>query len=234
MATNAEALIQTEELTAALEARAFAYHLLMQAFLAEPGRDLVRALAESDALRVFPFGEESALIAQGADEVLGYLGDPGNATDEAFDQLKWDYTRLFIGPDRLPAPPYESAYRSEDRLLFQPETLAVRQAYLAYGFAPRYLGSEPDDHIGLELNFLSETCRLAVDHAGAGEGAALVAVLRDQTSFLDEHVLKWAQAFAADTAAGANTAFYRGMAHLLAGFLSVDRRILAELLQDAA
>jgi len=141
----------------------------------------------------------------------------------------WEHTRLFIGPARLPAPPWESAYRTEDRLLFQEGTLEVRQVYLRHGMASARMGSEPDDHIGLELGFMYETCRLAAEAAAGGEQARAELILRDQQDFVDEHLLQWAPSFAGDVAKSAQTAYYRGMAHLLAGYLAVDRSLLREL-----
>jgi putative dimethyl sulfoxide reductase chaperone len=226
MVTRAAAMAQAGELEAVLEARAFAYGLLAQAFVAEPARSLVPAWAESGVMELFPFAPETGLIAQGVAEVTAYLAV---AKDEDYDALRWDYTRLFIGPGKVPAPPYESAYRSADRLLFQEETLAVRRAYAAYGLASAK-SSEPDDQMGLELQFIFETCRVAMDRAAAGDVAGMEQVLRDQAAFLDEHLLQWAGDFAADVAAGAQVGFYRGMAHLLAGFLPVDRQVLGELL----
>ncbi|HWI61998.1 MAG TPA: molecular chaperone TorD family protein [Symbiobacteriaceae bacterium] len=229
MASNAQALARNGELDAVLEARGFAYGLLARAFLSEPSPLLTGALIQSDAAGLFPYAQHSGPIQQGAAELAAYLADPGSG---GYDQLLWDYTRLFIGPAALPAPPYESAYRSADRLLFQQETLDVRQAYREYGLGAEKLGSEPDDHIGLELQFLYETCRLAAERAAAGDLAGVDQVLRDQQRFLDDHLLRWAADFAADVAASAQTGFYRGMAQLLAGYLPVDRGILAELLQE--
>ena len=230
MATQAELLIQTEELQAVLEARAFAYRMLAQTFLAEPVRAQLQSLAETGAVGIFPYAEESELVRQGIDEAQAYLSDPANATDEAFDALHWDYTRMFIGPDKLPAPPWESAYCNEERLLFQEQTMAVRRAFRTYGYANPGAPMEPDDHIGLELDFLYRTCSLALE---ATEGAALVGICRDQLSFVKEHLQVWVPAFAADVARDARTGFYRGMARMLEGFVAIDRRLLEELLSEA-
>ncbi|HYG58562.1 MAG TPA: molecular chaperone TorD family protein [Symbiobacteriaceae bacterium] len=233
MATRAELLIQTEDLKAVLEARAFAYRMLAQAFLAEPVKAQIQSLAETGAVGIFPYAQDSEHIQQGMDEVQAYLSDPANATDEAFDDLHWDYTRMFIGPGALPAPPWESAYSNEERLLFQEQTLAVRKVFRAYGFANPGAPAEPDDHIGLELDFMYQTSRLALEKAEQQSGADVVRICRDQLAFLQEHLLKWVSAFAGDVAASAETGFYRGMVRMLHGFLGVDRSILQELLKAA-
>jgi TorA maturation chaperone TorD len=234
MASNAQALARAGELAAVLEARGFAYGLLSRAFLTEPTPELIRSLTESDAASLFPYADEPGPIQQGAAELTAYLTGPDSATPEGHDRLLWDYTRLFIGPARLPAPPFESVYRSADRLLFQMETAQVRQAYREYGLSSAKAGNEPDDHIGLELQFLCETCRYAAEAGAAGDLTGLERVLQDQERFLDEHLLQWAGDFAADVAANAQAGFYRAMAHLLLGFLPVDRQLLAELLQAEA
>lgn len=233
MVTQAERLIQTEDLKAVLEARAFAYRMLAQAFLAEPVREQIQSLAAAGAVGIFPYAQDSELIRQGVDEAQAYLSDPANATEDAFESLHWDYTRMFIGPDKLVAPPWESAYSNEERLLFQEQMLAVRRAFRAYGFANPGAPAEPDDHIGLELDFMYRTCALAIAKADGGQAADLVQICRDQLSFLKEHLLKWTPAFAADVVKGADTGFYRGMARMLQGYLAVDRSLLEELLQAA-
>lgn len=225
MATNAEAMIASEELQALMEARAFAYRMLANAFLAEPARDQIQALATSGAVSAFPFAEDSEAIQQGMAEVEAYLSDPANATAEAHDALLWDYTRMFIGPGKLAAPPWESAYSNEERLLFQEQTLQVRQVFRSYGLVLATAPSNPEDHIGLELDFMYHTCRLAMEQA-----PRLVQILNDQQDFLNEHLLAWAPDFAADVVKSANTGFYCGMARMLNGFLRTDRAILEELL----
>jgi len=232
MATLAEARIGSKALAACLEARLFAYELLRKAFRQEPERGFTISLAHEGLIRSFPYRAESPEIEQGVALVDGYVSDAANTSDAAYDRLHWDYTRMFIGPYKLPAPPWESAYCTKERLLFQEQTLAVRQAYLKYGLqAPGY-PAEPDDHIGLELDFMHQTTRMALDHTAGGKGAALLALLRDQLAFLQEHMLAWVPHFAADVVHSAETDFYRGMAHILNGFLEIDRELLQELVQE--
>ena len=48
-----------------------------------------------------------------------------------------DHRRLFLGPERVLACPYESVYLNEEHLTFGSQTLAVREWYSRYGFARR-------------------------------------------------------------------------------------------------
>ena len=56
------------------------------------------------------------------------------ATNESQKQeMKYDFNSLFIGPDVLKAPPYESCYLNPERTLMQAETLRVRAKYREAG-----------------------------------------------------------------------------------------------------
>jgi TorA maturation chaperone TorD len=213
-----------------LEIRASAYDLLRLTFLAEPTRELVGSLKGGAMLRDFPFMDESVELAKGAGEAADWMSRPQADSDEFYEELHWDYTRMFIGPYELPAPAWESAYCNEERLLFQKETLEVRRAYLRYGYLPKEFGREADDHLGLELDFMFQLSAMAVDRADAEDWAGLADVLRDQKGFLDEHLLQWVPQWSRDVVRSAQTGFYRGMAQVLQGFLGIDREALDEAL----
>ena len=70
------------------------------------------------------------------------------------ETFPYAFNRLFVGPDRLLAAPYETVHVSGSRTLMQRETLAVRACYRAEGFEPRALNAQPDDHLAFELGFL--------------------------------------------------------------------------------
>ncbi len=213
-----------------LEVRTSAYDLLRLTFLAEPSRAFVESLKGGGPLRDFPFADESRLLFEGAAEAADWMSRPDAADDAFFEALHWDYTRMFIGPYELPAPPWESAYLNDERLLFQKETLEVRRAYLKYDLLPRELGREADDHLGLELDFMLRLSRLAAERAEAEDAPGLAQVLQDQAAFLEDHLLRWVPQLTHDIAAGAETGFYRGMARVLQGFLEVDRQAVQEAL----
>lgn len=77
------------------------------------------------------------------------------ATEEFQRQeMKYDFNNLFIGPDILKAPPYESCYLNPERTLMQTETMRVRAKYREAGLEVAKKNVEPDDFIGFELEFL--------------------------------------------------------------------------------
>ena len=66
----------------------------------------------------------------------------------------------------IPAPPWESVYVREDKLLFQETTLKVRKKYRKYAFTANELHIEAENYIGLELDFMYHLNNLLLKMAG--------------------------------------------------------------------
>ena len=133
-------------------------------------------------------------------ELTPVVGDLDGVDHE---ELRVEYTRLFIGPAGPPCPPYESVYRDgEDDAEFGPvegpSTVAVRRWYREFGVQPAPDHSDLPDHIATELEFAA---------ALADEGRA---DRLDQ--FLDEHLRVWTDEFLAVVEAETHTAFYAALA----------------------
>lgn len=213
-----------------LQLRFFYYDFLRRSFWKEPTKNFLVFVKDVINWSDFPLAKESQLIQEGVQQIRNYLLNHDVQEDKVYNDLHWDYTRLFIGPYELPAPPWESAYLNQERLLFQKETLAVRHAYLKYSFLPVEFGHEADDHIGLELDFMFRLSELCLEDSDKGQ-FSLEQLFLDQTSFLQEHLLLWIPKFSQDLIKHAETDFYRGMGKLLQGFLTLDLKALHELLE---
>jgi TorA maturation chaperone TorD len=141
-------------------------------------------------------------------------------SDEVFDALKSDYTRLFIGPGQVLAPPWESVFVKEGRMIFQESTLRVREWYLRYDLEPVSLYKEPDDHIGLELLFLAHLAGLSLAALRKQDEAEFTATIEAQRGFLSEHVLTWASIWCDQVGVYCRTDFFRGIALTVRGALA--------------
>lgn len=214
------------ELSEVLRAREVAYSLLARLFGEEPDPAFLRELHQRRVFDTFLFADANEAVQKGAERVAAFLAELETLGESGFEALRSEYTRLFIGPARLPAPPWESAYLTEERLLFQESTLEVRRAYRKYGLLPRNFPHEADDHISFELEFMARLCRLAQDE----DQAVRDRVLADQAAFLREHLQRWVPAFAGDLEAHASTGFFQGAAGLLKGFLEADGAFMNRLM----
>ncbi len=192
------------------------YDFLRRLFLAGPDRELLSALnaGQPAAAGACPAWEQEFICC-----LQALLPEPDGWPGEI---LKPEFTRLFIGPRHVPAPPYESVYRSPARALMQEITLAVRQKYRTAGLLVRNFNREPDDHIGLELEFMYFLNRQAAAALGRQQTAGLLAAIDWQQQFLAEHLSQWVPAFCQDTAAHTGQDFFRKLAGFMDGFIRED------------
>lgn len=155
-----------------------------------------RCYAVGRMLQLQPTEELVEAFLETAPQVAQIISRDTGGLD--FDAIAQDYLRLFVGLGTPLAPPWESAWASDARLLFQRETLDVRYWYRSTGLQAAALHHEPDDHIGLELEFIGSQLE-------RGENAIAAAFAR-------EHPLKWARRWAQAVRDNASHPFYPALA----------------------
>jgi TorA maturation chaperone TorD len=170
--------------------------LLSSMYLCKPSRESIEnwkgALAE----------DPSIFLA----DLKKAAGDIDVGSVEELEELLWEYTRLFIGPYKLPCPPWESVYTSAKRLLMQEAADQVRQLYRETGLTINTADVLPD-HIGAELNFFAVLLQKTHLEADGKEQ-----LMRITGIFLDDHLLKWIPDFTRDMENAAETSFYKAVA----------------------
>jgi TorA maturation chaperone TorD len=190
------------------------FALLGKAFYVYPEQAWIRSLVAEDVFAQAPYADTRPDTIAG----LALLQRWSQSTTEStFDDLCSDYTRLFIGPGKLLAPPWESVYFSEDRLTFQEETLQVRDWYRRFGLESEKLHHEPDDHIGLEFEFVAHLARCALLALEQNDDARYDEAIEARRQFIAEHPGRWAAGWCGQVEKHARTDFYRGMAMLARG-----------------
>ena len=205
---------ETVDLARDLDRMAAAFTTLSRLLLAPPAQDVLDQLRDAELLSQWP-GRPSAESRDG----IAALLESGRLDEDARD-VRRDFAQLFVGPERMTAPPYESVHRSEDRLIFEQDTFVVRAAYAEFGLAAPRLNQEPDDHIGLEMAFIGELCVRGLDALDSADDAELARVVAAIARFLDEHLLAWGPQCLTLISTEATTSFYRGVAALGLGVLS--------------
>jgi putative dimethyl sulfoxide reductase chaperone len=198
-----------ERLDAYAAATAFVSRLLLDS----PDGPLLAQLAAPDVLQEWPLHADQNPAGLAA--LAASLAEGGESMQEMHD----DHRRLFLGPERVLACPYESVYLNEEHLTFGSQTLAVRQWYRLYGLRAPAQGREPDDHIGLELVFVSHLCLRALDAVERGDDESLADSCRALREFPREHLLLWADECLDHVLAHAQTNFYQGIGHLTRAIL---------------
>ncbi len=213
----------TETQIEIIAGQTLAYGFLSKALYAPPSAKLLNTLASENLFAEWPLPAEQTETQQGLELLRAYCA---GWNESQLGALTEDYSRLFVGPDRLPAPPWESVYRSPDHLLFDVATIQVRELYQQYGVKAPNQNNEPDDHVGLEMAFMVHLSQLALQAIDAHNDCLLDRALQGQHAFLTDHLLAWIPRYAQDVINSANTDYYRGVAYLLIGTLAETAALL--------
>ncbi len=222
-----------EDKEAFLRCRPFAYALMARLFKNEPEEGVVALLSEKATI-------EAILVAAGGDcRAADALTEMAASAEEAgIERLRSEFTRLFLGPARLPVPPWESVFSTGEPLLFQQATAEVRQAYRAHGFEVGGYPKEADDHLAVELEFLARLGEAIICAWESGDAEAARRMACGYGEFLRTHPCSWFGPFAEQLEAYAEKGtvgrFYPQAAALAALLCRYDQEVSAELVSGAA
>ena len=144
-----------ESHSSVFEAYSLGFRFLSQVYLETPQEIFIEDIEEKHLFFEWPIAENQEAITEGLRILRLFF-----ASSSSFDlpSLQQDYLNLFIGLEKVLAPPYASVYSSEDRLLFEQPVVNVKRFYkkMDVHIGPPF--SEPDDHVGFELYCLSFLC----------------------------------------------------------------------------
>jgi TorA maturation chaperone TorD len=192
--------------------------LLGKALYEEPQRDWLETLVADQVFDDAPLGAGQPEIVRGLEILQAWSqAHAGGISEQDFREIKMDHTKLFIGLGNLRTAPWESVYFNRERLVFQEQTLQVREWYSRFGLQVEKINKEPDDHIGLEILFIAHLASLALQAIENGDQKLVEESLQAQRDFLTEHLLRWGPAWTKLMKQHADTDFYRGIAHLTHG-----------------
>lgn len=211
--------------------RLWVYRFLSRHFYREPVLEELEQLVTNNL-----FQQLSQMEDEEQNEGLKLLADfimrVPQLTKLDLDIIRHEYQRLFIGPEHLPAPPWESVYLSEERIIMDEHTLAVREFYREWGVEVVNFNRDPDDHIGLELEFMALLTEKALEYSQSGNKRALKQVLDGQRVFLHRHLFRWVDQFCSCLAQNTDEPLYRGMALFTPAYLRMDDQLLADLISS--
>lgn len=204
------------------DARADFCRFLASLYLYELTDEQIEAFA-----RLACAGDGSAIDA-GLAAMKEYLRHRHGGTRQ---ELAVDYARVFLGAgnyDRILAPPYESVFTSEERLLMQEARDGAVTYYRRGGLDLPADNTTPEDHLGFELQFAAALIDRASEAIDAGDGEALKDAVQLHRGFFTYHQQNWLPAFCDAVDQFAETGFYRGLAAVTRGYVESERVFLAE------
>jgi putative dimethyl sulfoxide reductase chaperone len=175
----------------------------------EIGADMLAALRDLPTECWFSLRLQGEKFEEGAKLMrLAFTQLPKPVTSAALDELAAEYAAIYL-THAYRASPYESVWRDEDHLERQAPMFEVRDWYQKYGVGAPDWRKRSEDHIALELEFLSQAIRAASDPDRA----------RDAAAFLREHPLLWIPDFVRRVVTRCRDPFYAGLALLTLAYL---------------
>lgn len=217
-----------------LGSRAYSYLLFQSLLGSEPTKELLET-ASSDttlaALDIYAV-DDLSLYSSALSSAKLVLGAAKSCPGKSPERLRNEYTRLYVGPLELQAPPWESIYVSKRKQLFDENTLNVRNFYRSQGFLPAEYPKVADDHIALECAFIAQLGDRACRAFFNDEAGVAKASLDASQLFLKEHLLLWLPNYVRDLDEIEGAEFYPIMARLALEYAKVDSNFISELLSE--
>ncbi|MCK8817849.1 molybdopterin-dependent oxidoreductase [Natroniella sulfidigena] len=213
-----------------LKIKEWIYNLLGRYFYRQPTyKDLTKLKQDNYFEQVIKLGRDQGLDVEHLTEFVTQISELSNLK---LEQLQAEYRRLFVGPGELVAPPWQSVYRNDGNIIFSADTLAVRRFYRCWGFQLASQIKEPDDHLGLELEFMALTTADVLQAIEGKERDRLLKLLKTQHKFLTDHLLQWVDEFVTRVTANSEENFYTGLALFTLQYLKLDAKLVEGLISD--
>lgn len=220
----------TEETKQIAKVRGSIYTLLSQCFM-QPSKELVNSIIDgslNDALQATLGLIEDSKVTQHLAELKDFsIKSQKQPSEEFLKELKAEYSRLFVGPGHVLAPPYESVYKTKNEdnkigIVMGDSTIAVKRFYQSAGLELSDDYKDLPDHITLELHFMGHLCNLELDSAHEGRKEEQESVHKMQVEFLNTHLGNWISDFSQAVSIATNSAFYRGVAKLTETWIEIE------------
>jgi TorA maturation chaperone TorD len=133
------------------------------------------------------------------------------------DSLTVDYSKLFVGPYELLAPPYGSVYLEDKSRVMGNSTVDVKKRYAEEGLD---IGlKEAPDHIAIELEFMYFLIFMEVEAIRISDSGTAASYQEKQRAFLETHLGMWVSEFADNVETNAQTTFYKSLARITKSFI---------------
>ena len=145
------------------------------------------------------------------------------------DALSLDFSRLFLGPYKMHAPPYGSVYLDGERQIMGKSTVEVRNIYREEGMDISSDFRDPPDHIAAELEFMYFLILKEIEAIGNSDIDTTVNFLEKQRAFLKENLGAWVFYFADSIEEKAETDFYKNLARATRAFIGQNLDELSDL-----
>ncbi|MCJ7569352.1 MAG: molecular chaperone TorD family protein [Anaerolineales bacterium] len=169
-------------------------------------------------------------ISEGYRMLRGFLE---HLTESTLIDLAVEYAKIFLGVGLIGdkgAYPYESVYTSPDGLMMQEARDEVLKIYREEGLNKADEFTEPEDHVAFELDFMAYLCDKTIEVLKEGDNDGALGYLKKQMDFLEKHLIPWVPSFCSDVIRMAQGDFYKAIAKITVGYLSMEQDLIGEII----
>ncbi len=179
------------------------HYALLSRLLADQSRksDLARYLAWAEDLAK---GQEKRVLQPFIEILRTWL-----QKEDADQGLQVEFGHLFLMP--VGVKPYESAYRSKEKLLMQEPWVEVKKFFKKCGLQMKDSYGHPEDHAAIELSFMA--------HAVGSDAEEDVG-----KEFFHQHIITWIPDLLLDLRDNDYADFFRGVAEYGLLFLEAEKK----------
>jgi putative dimethyl sulfoxide reductase chaperone len=185
------------------------YNLLLyfagSMIMSEPTEECVKELWTNGTLKKLPVSSLNPRFIKAA----SLLKESCSETEQCMVRLKDDYFRLFSESGLPLAPAYESIYRNKVNGESLPK---VGEFYYSYGWKSRLQEKTPDDHLGIELLFLT---RLIDKYLILDDEPCCCEMKKEIHRYIDNHMLSWVPAWNKDIQENSHSICFKGIGTLI-------------------
>jgi TorA maturation chaperone TorD len=173
----------------------------------EPTEECVIDFLKNGTLRKLPVSSSNPRFIEAA----ALLRDSCPESDNCIELLKEDYSRLFSSTGMHLVPAFESAYARNENFKGGLSEKVI-EFYKAYGWDSGLQVTTADDHLGIELLFLT---RLIDKYSQLDDDPCCCEMQKEIHRFMGQHILPWIPSWNIEIMRNANTTYYKGISTLI-------------------
>lgn len=200
-----------------------AYNMLLlfagSMVLYEPTKECVVDFWKNGLLKQLPVNSRNPRFINAASQ----LKESVESVHLCVDELQDDYRRLFPANHNSLVPVRESVYRKKE----MPDSLQMEEVsafYDAYGWVSKLRSKEDDDHLAIEILFLT---RLIEKYLTLDDEPCKIEMGKEIRRFIDQHLLSWIPLWNDMVQQHANTLCYKGIGTLIHACIEDINNVLA-------
>ena len=174
----------------------------------EPSEECIVDFWEKGILKNLPVSSSNPNFVKAASQLRDSFADRANFGKS----LHEDFLRLFSWQAQALAPAHESFYKKTIYNSSNYSSSSVTDFYNSYGWESKFKGKIDDDHLGIELLFLT----LLIDkYLVLDDEACQREMSLEIRRFINYHILSWIQEWNKKIQIYANTLSFKGIGNLI-------------------